>query len=192
MKKMIRGILMVILLLVIILLFIVLAGKLSSQKNSQPVMSEEAINAVLVQQEVVFLMSYKSYSERHIAGYVIDRNGKKYRYSLLDQWPFKSLEEEYSYVMEHLDEFKPVDFWDRETLKACTGALYAVDADAKLKKSGGLLFDAPLAELYGVRRKDGKEEFVKLITDDSGEIEQLKDPSADFIMENMGESWNLP
>lgn len=54
--------------------------------------------------------------------------------AMLEEEPFESLEEEYAYVMEHLEELETVDFWDQETLKSCVEALYCVDANAKVKK----------------------------------------------------------
>ena len=193
MKKMKTVILIAAAVLLLLLLAVLLtAGRDFSKGGKRPEMSEEEITSILENQEFLFMMSYRSYSERYIAGYAIGRDGKKYSYALENSWPFESPEEEFSYITGHFDELETVELWDEETVRACTEALYSVDAGAKIKKGGRIAEDAPFAGFCGIRVKDGKREFISLMSNDSGLTEKLKDPSADFIMEQTGDRWSLP
>ena len=193
MKKIITGVLITVAVIIIVMAAVFIYEKKCSRKKECSEMSEEEISSILEKQQILFIMSYRPYTERYVGGYVIDCNGKKHRYELSEHWPVGSIENEFALVAEHYAEFEAEDFWDLETLKNCTKKLYCVDPGAKVKKRGRMVAaDAPLTELYGIRLRDGKQEFVKLILKDSGQTERLSDPSADFIIEMFGDGWNLP
>lgn len=145
------------------------------------------IDNLLRNQKIVFIMSVSSYDEPYAEGYFIDGKGKKHVYGLLDQ-PFESIEKEYAYLMEHYDEFKTMDFFDDNSLRECTEALYHVDPDSETRREGEVIFDYPEYILYGIRQTDGQEEFVRLEAY-SGILERLDDSSADLIYEIFGDAW---
>ena len=145
------------------------------------------IDALLMNQKIVFIMSVSSYEEPYAEGYFIDGKGKRHVYGLFDH-PFESIEKEYAYLMEHYDEFKTNDLFDDKNLRECAEALYHVDPDSETRKEGEVIFDCPEYILYGIRQIDGQEEFVRLEAY-SGILERLDDSSADLIYEIFGDAW---
>ena len=149
---------------------------------------EYDVDNLLEKQKIVFIMPVSSYSEPYVEGYFIDTKGKKHIYGLYEQAPFESIEKEYTYLLEHYDEFETVDFWDDTTLKNCTEYLYHVNIGSERKTEGTTIMDYPLKQLYGIRVIDDNEEFV-FLESETGITERLGDSSAAQIYEEFGEEW---
>ena len=151
---------------------------------------EYDIDKILSNQKIVFIMSVSSFEDPYAAGYFIDQQGKKHIYGLYDQRPFESIEKEYSYLIEHYDEFETTDFFDYSTLRKCTEYLYRVNAESEIRTEGKAIIDAPEKQLYGVRMLDDHEEFVWLGSE-PGISKRLDDASSDHIFEEFGDKWYL-
>lgn len=150
--------------------------------------SECFIDNALANQKIVFIMSVSSFENPYAAGYFVDEQGKKHIYELYERYPFKSIEEEYEYLLEHYDEFETVDFWDDATLRRCTKYLYHVNSNSEVRTDGMAIKDYPIRQLYGIRLVDGGEEFVWLGSE-TGISKSLADPSSDKIFEKFGDAW---
>ena len=189
-----------ILLNVVIVMFILIVSGCGKAENNDNIETsvvgtdksdvEYDIDTILENQKIVFIMSISSYSEPYAEGYFIDSTGKKHIYRLHDQHPFDSIETEYTYLLEHYDEFEIVDFFDDATLRMCTEYLYHVNIDSEVKSEGTAIMDFPLKQLYGIKVLDEQEEFVWLGSE-TGISSKLEDQSADQIFAEFGDAWYL-
>lgn len=178
-----------------VMLILIVSGCGTSENNDRietsAVVTDKAdFDSILENQKIVFIMSISSYSEPYAEGYFIDVTGKKHIYRLHAQPPFDSIEAEYTYLMEHYDEFEIVDFFDDATLRTCTEYLYHVNIDSEVESEGVAIMDFPLKQLYGIRVLDGQKEFVWLGSE-TGISSKLEDQSANQIFEEFGDNWYL-
>ena len=164
----------------------IISGCVKTDKINQSV--EYDIDNTLMNQKIVYIMSVSSYDEPYAAGYFIDEKGKKHIYRLYDQGPFESIEKEYAYLLEHYDEFEVIDFFDYTTLRKCTEYLYNVNSDSMIRTEGEIIMDYPIKQLYGIRLKDERAEFVWLGSE-TGISKRLDDPATDKIFEEFGDKW---
>lgn len=69
--------------------------------------------------QIVFMMWIASYDEPYSNGYFIDGKGTKHIYKCSGVMPMYPVEDEYTYLLEHYDEFETMAYFDDETLKKC-------------------------------------------------------------------------
>ena len=166
------------------------ADTTSSPETTVPTDTTNDTDQVWSDQKIVFMMWIASFDEPYSKGYFIDGKGMKHVYERPDTKPMYPVEDEYAYLIEHYDEFESMEYFDDETLKQCAECLYQVNADAEVITEGTAIADAPEKSLYGVRMKDGREEFV-FLGSEPGISKRLDDPSADEIFELFGDKWYL-
>ena len=161
-----------------------------STSKSDQTAAQTDVDQILKNQKIIFIMSVSSYEDPYAAGYFIDASGKKHRYELYDRGPFRSIEEEYVFLLERYDEFEPAEGFEDQLFQDCVGNLCLVNPEAPREKEGTVIMDYPYKALYGIRQKDGREEIV-FLESDTGIRESLKDPHAEKLYEAFGESWYL-
>lgn len=159
------------------------------------------IDTVLDNQKIIFIVSVYDCDEKYIYsnryGYFIDQTGRKHIFDvheLYNQTSSVSIEQKYTYLLEHYEEFEVKDFLDDSKLRKCIDYLYHVNSDAEIRSEGEIVVsEDPDREptLYGVRMVNNHEEFVWLGKNvGSYYSERLDDPSADLIFEEFGSQWD--
>lgn len=162
------------------------AEQISLESNQTGVQAN--VDQILKNQKIVFIMSVSSYDEPYAEGYFIDADGKKHCYEMHDRGPFKTIDEEYAYLLEHYDEFEATEGFGNDLFKDCVGNLCLVNSEAPREKEGTVIMDYPYKALYGIRQNDGKDEIV-FLESTTGVNEKLKDSHAEKLYEAFGEAW---